>query len=1142
MSGTFPRTRSDDQASASATRLRVRDRISAAIYAYDHQLALEASAARVLLQLSVIDVGMRPFWRSHRPVDVSQGQRRAVHRDAVAADAVMPADLKSRDWPDESMAREEHSSRSRSRFRWLSSAVLTTALVLLSFSSSALSLRARDARDATGLTGRTTEPRASEAFSSNGLTDQVQWDQYSLVVKGQRIFLHSGEFHTYRLPVPSLWLDILQKVKAAGLNAISVYTHWGSINPSPGVVDFDGFRALQPLFDAAKAAGIWIVLRPGPYINAETTAGGIAHWVTSEVAGTLRTNATDYEASWKDYISGMINVTLPNQITEDNEYSQHDFGAGEYFEELEAAYLDAGIVVPLTYNDPGQGKNFVNGTGAVDLYGLDAYPQGFDCSDPEVWSPVTSNYHDYHEGTNPSQPFYFPEFQGGAFDAWGPSAPGYPACQELTGADFEDVFYKALWAANVKLVNYYMIFGGTSWGAIPFHGVYTSYDYGSSITESRLLTPKFSELKRQGLFLRSSPDFYKTNWVGNSSSSAVNVSNSNAFVVFLSNPDTGAGFYIARQSDSTTTVTTNFTLEVSTSQGTLTIPRTVPAITLSGRQSKVIVTDYAFGDSSSALYSTASVLFAGKIGNRDVLFLFGDSNQQHEFAIELKNQLEIQLPIAGVSISSHSGTATIGILEGVKGLITVVDSTSQLVLYSDSDTAGTFFAPVIPAENAHGDEATFSNYWQFGSNTSVLVGGPYLVRNATISGSELKLRGDLNESVTLTVFAPPGISKISWNGEEVEPFGIGSILSSISGTFVGRLQTSSSFNEVSVPELKNWKFADSLPEIQANFSDNSWTIANHTTTNIPFKPYYGDGRILYGCDYKFCENIVLWRGHFNASGEEKSVNLSINGGEAFAASVWLNDVFLNTSFGNSTNDKHILEETDEVFTFPDGAVLAGQDNVITIVQDNMGLNETDGSNPNTSKSPRGVRGFKLNTGNFSEWKVQGKLGGYTDFPDKVRGVFNEGGLFGEREGWHLPGFNTASWTSRDLSEGLPGGGAGVGFFVTTFDLKLPADMDVPISFLFDGGSTSTTQPYRAILFVNGWMMGKRVGNLGPQTKFPVHQGILDYNGENTVAVALWNMLPDASITPSLSLEIDGILEGGVGGVVTNNPTFSSRSA
>lgn len=68
-----------------------------------------------------------------------------------------------------------------------------------------------------------------------------------------------------------------------------------------------------------------------------------------------------------------------------------------------------------------------------------------------------------------------------------------------------------------------------------------------------MLTTKHAELKRQGLFIRSSPEFYKTNWVGNSSSTAVKVSNSNAFVVFLSNPDTNAGFYIARQTSSTST-------------------------------------------------------------------------------------------------------------------------------------------------------------------------------------------------------------------------------------------------------------------------------------------------------------------------------------------------------------------------------------------------------------------------------------------------------------------------------------------------------------------------------------------------------------------------------------------------------------
>jgi len=195
---------------------------------------------------------------------------------------------------------------------------------------------------------------------------------------------------------------------------------------------------------------------------------------------------------------------------------------------------------------------------------------------------------------------------------------------------------------------------------------------------------------------------------------------------------------------------------------------------------------------------------------------------------------------------------------------------------------------------------------------------------------------------------------------------------------------------------------------------------------------------------------------------------------------------------------------------------------------------------NAPKSSRGVRGFALDGTSFSTWKVQGKLGGYQNFPDKTRGILNEGGLFGERQGWHLPGFDTSSWKSRALSSGLPNSAAGVGFFVTTFNLNVPSGTDVPISFNFV--DSSSNQPYRAYLFVNGWMMGKRVGNLGPQTKFPVHQGILNYQGKNTVAVALWAMEPNTTISPNLTLEIDGVFEGGVGGILTNNPPWTKRNA
>lgn len=128
----------------------------------------------------------------------------------------------------------------------------------------------------------------------------------------------SGELHTWRLPVPSLWPDILQKFSAAGLNAVSIYTHWGLLQPSssPTSINFDSYRALASFYAACLDAGLWVVLRPGPYINAETTAGGIAHWATSEVDGRLRSNGTQWMKSWKDYVAEVMRESRAWQVTE----------------------------------------------------------------------------------------------------------------------------------------------------------------------------------------------------------------------------------------------------------------------------------------------------------------------------------------------------------------------------------------------------------------------------------------------------------------------------------------------------------------------------------------------------------------------------------------------------------------------------------------------------------------------------------------------------------------------------------------------------------------------------------------------------------------------------------------------------------
>jgi beta-galactosidase GanA len=101
--------------------------------------------------------------------------------------------------------------------------------------------------------------------------DLVTWDEHSLFVKGERVFIYSGEVHPFRLPVPSLWLDIFQKIKALGLNCVSFYVDWALLEGKPGDFTAEGVFALEPFFEAAQKAGIWLIARPGPYINAEVT-------------------------------------------------------------------------------------------------------------------------------------------------------------------------------------------------------------------------------------------------------------------------------------------------------------------------------------------------------------------------------------------------------------------------------------------------------------------------------------------------------------------------------------------------------------------------------------------------------------------------------------------------------------------------------------------------------------------------------------------------------------------------------------------------------------------------------------------------------------------------------------------------------
>lgn len=251
---------------------------------------------------------------------------------------------------------------------------------------------------------------------------RIGWDKYSLMIDGKRVFIYSGSLHPFRLPSPSLWLDVLEKMKAAGFNTVTSYFDWGYVSPRPGVYDFSGVRDVDRYLDDAAKVGLYVIARPGPYINAEHDGGGFPGWL-ARMAGTPRTtNPTylHYALQWLHHIDPIIarhqltngtGTVIATQV--ENEIYDSDTTDGQnYMAALEHQMRSDGITVPLTGND---NSSFVTGPGAVQLPGFDSYPLGFNCSSPTTWPGQVPDEMGYHL-SNPNSPLYFPEFQGGSFD------------------------------------------------------------------------------------------------------------------------------------------------------------------------------------------------------------------------------------------------------------------------------------------------------------------------------------------------------------------------------------------------------------------------------------------------------------------------------------------------------------------------------------------------------------------------------------------------------------------------------------------------------------------------------------------------------------------------------------------------------
>ncbi|KAI1140748.1 glycoside hydrolase family 35 protein [Hypoxylon sp. FL0543] len=962
-------------------------------------------------------------------------------------------------------------------------------------------------------------PKISIENGERSLQDVVTWDSHALYIRGERVMIMSGEFHPWRLPVPSLWLDIFQKIKAMGFNTVSFYSNWALLEGEPENFLAEGVFAYDQFFDAATKAGIYLIARPGPYINAEVSFGGFPGWL-QRIKGHLRTPDDDYLAATDNYAAQMGAIIARAQITNggpvilyqpENEYTvgvSIPFPSGKYMQYVEDQARKAGIVVPLISNDAAPLGHNAPGTGLgeVDIYGHDAYPVQFDCGTPSTWPPLALSgiYHQTHELQSPSTPFSLVEFQGGAYDPWG--GPGFNNCAAFINDEFERVFYKNNFAAGATIHNIYMIYGGTNWGNIGHPGGYTSYDYGAAISEDRTLTrEKYSELKLQAEWLKVSPDYLNAEpgaalILAYADNAAITVTR------LAGNSTLGSGsFFVVRHSDYSSTSSDDYTMKLPTLKGDVSIPTLFDTLTLHGRDSKIVATDYDVRG-TRLMYSTAEILTHQKFENTTVLLVYTGPNETNELALETLSAYPV---VADESIRVNK----------TNDLVTLAWATSPTRRIVQIDN---FHIYILDRNSAY-------SYWvpEINKSSSLIVNGPYLVRSASIKNSTLSLCADFNRSTIVEVIgAPSNTTTLEINGARTD-FRIeeANVVANVA-------YSTPSLGLPSLSEL-SWSYVDSLPEIQADYDDTAWVVADHPSTNNSYQTLQTPTSLFAG-DYGFHAGVLLFRGHFTAKGTERSFEIKTQGGTAYGHSVWLNGTFLGSWIGDASTSSY-----DATYTLP--GLSQGESYVLTVVVDHMGLDGNYVPGIDTGKAPRGIISYRLASSIIDTtpitWKLTGNLHG-EDHVDRTRGPLNEGGLYAERQGYHQPRPPVGHVTpGSPLS---PPGEPGVSFYTAPLILDLPSDRyDIPLSFSFRDVAGG---PARIQLYVNGWQFGKFIGHIGPQASFPVPEGILNYNGENWIGLAIWRM-EDSGDAPVLAFELEAgvaVLTGRDPIVLVKSPMWSMR--
>ncbi|MEU8211682.1 glycoside hydrolase family 35 protein [Micromonospora sp. NPDC049044] len=334
----------------------------------------------------------------------------------------------------------------------------------------------------------TTRP-GSTVTSSTRPSPALGWSDRQLYRNGVPHRILSGALHYFRVH-PQLWRDRIRRLADLGLNTVDTYVPWNFHQPhADRAPRFDGWHDLEAFIALAGEEGLDVVLRPGPYICAEWSNGGLPAWLTARDV-VLRSSDPAFIRPVERWFDELIPRIARQQthaggpvvaVQVENEYGS--YGDDEAYLRWNRSALVARGITELLFTADGPTElmhdaGTVPGTLAAATLG----------SKPEAARSLFAQ-------RRPDEPFVVAEYWNGWFDHWGERhhvRAVDSAVRTLDGIIGE--------GGSVSL---YMAHGGTNFGLWAganadrgrLQPTITSYDSDAPIAEDGALTAKFHAMR-----------------------------------------------------------------------------------------------------------------------------------------------------------------------------------------------------------------------------------------------------------------------------------------------------------------------------------------------------------------------------------------------------------------------------------------------------------------------------------------------------------------------------------------------------------------------------------------------------------------------------------------------------------------------